>query len=345
MTPTTKRSPAARHRKRNTPVPAANVDPSLARLDDPSLDRFRPRNLDLERRYVSRKLANGLSDIDVLSAYWERRTDGHPQNVGLMGETQCGKTMLVEVMAFVLARRLGLSKPLPVFTLSGSSAITDHDIFGQYRPVEVAGVEQLVWMEGIVAMACRVGGILYLDEVNAMQGNVTAALHPVLDHRRQFVNLRKPVTDGFGGHAPEVVSVSPHLWCVSTCNPGYAGMAKMNAAFANRFQWLLWGYDRKVESRLVPSTSVRLVGDALRMAKDQRVLSTPVGTSALMRLADDIRDFGVDFAIQAFLGQFAAINEQSKVEAILNDRSLIPMLKAEWEQNEQNNETTTAGES
>jgi hypothetical protein len=314
---------------RKSPVTKVPASPTDHPLVDEQLDRFRPTRPNLVRSYVSRTLPGGLSDIDVLTTYWRRRTNGHPLNVGLVGDTQSGKTMLVEVLAHKLANELGLAKPLPVFTLSGSSAITDHDLFGQYRPTVVDGEERLVWMEGIVALACRVGGILYLDEINALPGNVTAALHPVLDDRRQFVNIRKPVPDGHGGYAPEVVSVSPDLWCVCTYNPGYAGMGKTNEAFANRFQWLPWDYDEAVEKKLVKSPGVRVLGQALRNARAVRAVNTPVGTSALERLVDDLCQFGVDYALWAFLGQFNSAAERAKVESIIEEMSVRAILESE----------------
>ena len=314
---------------RKSPVTTVPASPTDHPLDDELLDRFRPQRPGLVRDYVSRTLPGGVSDIDVLTSYWERRPNGHSLNVGLVGDTQSGKTMLVEVMAHVLAGKLGLAKPLPIFTLSGSSAITDHDLFGQYRPTVVDGDERLVWMEGLVALACRVGGILYLDEINALPGNVTAALHPVLDDRRQFVNIRKPVPDGHGGYTPEVVAVSPDLWCVCTYNPGYAGMGRTNEAFSNRFQWLPWDYDETVEKKLVKSPGVRVLGQSLRNARAVRAVNTPVGTSALQRLVDDLRQFGVDYALWAFLGQFNSAAERNKVEAIIEEMSVRAILESE----------------
>ena len=319
---------------RKTPAPKPSIERTEHPLDDPSLDRFRPQRPQLIREYVSRSLPGGLTDIEALTAYWDRRTNGHPQNVGLVGDTQSGKTMLVEVMAHVLAERLGLAKPLPVFTLSGSSAITDHDLFGQYRPVVVHGAEQLVWMEGVVALACRVGGILYLDEINAIPGNVTAALHPVLDDRRQFVNIRKPVPDGHGGYAPEVVKVSTDLWCVCTYNPGYSGMGRTNEAFANRFQWLQWDYDDAVEKKLVKSPAIRVLAQALRNARALRAIHTPIGTSALQRLETDLHTFGVEYALWAFLGQFTSPADRNKVESIIYERSVKAMLDVEFKPTE-----------
>lgn len=302
----------------------------ITSLDDPSLDAYRPSRPNLLKKYIRRTLPGGKTDVDVLLDYWSDRDDnGYSINVGLVGDTQSGKTMLVEVMAYEVAKRMGLSKPVPVFTLSGSSAITDHDLFGQPRPA-VDGSDRLIWMEGIVAKAARVGGILYVDEANAMSGNVTAALHPLFDDRRQFVNIRKPVPDGHGGYQPEVVQANKNLWVVCTYNPGYAGMSKTNEAFANRFAWLEWGYDPAVEAQLIKSPAVLLLGQALRLARETRAITTPVGTSALQRLERDLVRLSVDYALWAFTGQFTSKTEKTKVEAIILDRGIRGMLEAEF---------------
>ncbi len=192
---------------RETPAAKPSIDRTEHPLDDPALDRFGPQRPHLIRDYVFRSLPGGFTDIEALTAYWYRRTSGYLQNAGLVGHTHSGKTMLMEVIAHVLAERLGPAKPLPFFTLSGSSTITDHDLFGQYRPFVLNGMEQLFRMEGVRALACRVGGIFLLNEINAIPGNVTATMHPVLDDRRRFVNIREPVPGGHGGGAPDVVKV------------------------------------------------------------------------------------------------------------------------------------------
>jgi MoxR-like ATPase len=309
-------------------VPVQPVRSLPTSLDDPSLDRYRPSRSNILRQYVSRDLPGGKTDIDVMLSYWKRRDKrGYSNNVGLVGDTQSGKTMLVEVMAHVISQHMGLTKPLPVFTLSGDSAITDHDLFGQYRP-NANG--DLVWMEGIVSLAAHVGGILYLDEINAMPGNVTSALHPVTDDRRQFVNIRRPMQDEHGNYTPEVVNVNPNLWILCTYNPGYAGMSKTNEAFANRFRWLPWDYDEEVERKLIKSPTVRLLGQALRLARETRAITTPVGTSALQRLEEDLTYLEVDYALWAFMGQFTSKAEKAKVDAIITDRSIRAMLEAEY---------------
>lgn len=301
----------------------------ITSLDDPALDRWRPQRPKLVKSYVSRELPGGLKDTDVMMNYWrDDRIDGYAPNIGLVGDTQSGKTMLVEVLAHLVAQEMGLSKPLPIFLLAGNSAITDHDMFGQYRPDDTG---QLVWMEGVVALAARVGGILYLDEINAMPGNVTAALHPLTDDRHQFVNIRKPVDDGHGGRMPEVVKASTDLWIISTYNPGYSGMSKANEAFLARFRWLQWNYDAEVEKKLIKSPSIKLFGQALRTARETRAISTPIGTSALQRLERDVAMFGVDFALWSFCGQFTSKAERTVVETLIEDRSIRVMLSTEVE--------------
>lgn len=315
-----------------TPVPTASPTVVVSKtpitsLDDPALDRFRPSRKNLLKSYISRTLPGGVKDTDAMLNYWRDRTDEYPTSVGLVGDTQSGKTMLVEVMAHIIGSELDLTKPIPVFTLSGTSAISDHDMMGQYRPDETG---DLVWMEGIVALAARLGGILYLDEVNAMPGNVTAGLHPLLDDRHQIVNVRKPIDDGHGGKMPEVIYANKNLWVVATYNPGYAGMSKPNEALLARIAWMPWDYDEEVEKRLIKSPGVRLLGQVLRSARESRSIVTPIGTSALQRLERDIKLMGVEFGLWAFCGRFTSKNERAVVNTLIEDRSIRVLLNSEF---------------
>ena len=46
---------------------------------------------------------------------------------------------------------------------------------------------------------------------------------------------------------PEVTTASLDLWIIGTLNEGVPGMGKMNEAFINRFEHIVWGYDTEVE--------------------------------------------------------------------------------------------------
>ena len=325
-------TPAAKQVSSAPAAPAGAIDfDSITDLDDPRLDPFRP-DPSVVKGYIGRKILNGQQDVDFLLTFHSNvDKDGKPKardNVMLVGDTQAGKTMLVNVLAVKAAQAMGLKKPLPVFTLSGSSGVTDFDLFGQPTAYSGAdGIERLVWLHGVVDLAARLGGILYLDEVNMMGERVTSSLHPLCDYRRTFVNRQKAVESG-GIFLPEQVKASEDLWIVGTINPGYKGAGALQEAFTNRFVWIPWTYDDAVEKKLIPSAAVRLFGQALREARAARAINTPIGTAALSRLCEHIDTHGVETAFWMIQSMFTQ-NEKGKVEAIIEDRSILTMVKDE----------------
>jgi len=308
-----------------TPTTTLTVTGEEARhltIDDERLDVLRPNPL-LAQSYVSRTMPNGKTDVDYLLECWERR-----ENVLLVGDTQGGKTMLVNVLAIAIGERMGLGKPVPVFTLSASNGITDYDLFGQptsWTDPET-GIEHIVWLPGIVDMVARVGGILYLDEVNMMPERVTSSLHPLTDWRRTFTNRAKAVKVPGDGFMPETVVADGNLWIVGTMNPNYRGAGQLNEAFANRFRHLDWSYDAAVERRLVPNEAVRTLGDALRQARATGHIRTPVGTAALMRVSEDASRDGVDMALFTLTSMFTA-DEKPVVDEIIESRTFKALIQ------------------
>jgi len=297
---------------------------------DPRLDRWRP-DPSVVQRYISRKV-HGMRDVDLLLAMRRsmRTPEGFAANIGLVGETQSGKTMLVQVLAVLAAQEDGLPKPYPVFTLSGSTGVSSYDLFGQSAAITVPEGERIVWMEGIVSLASRCGGILYTDEINAMAPSQVTALHSITDDRRTFVNYQKAVPNGLGGFEPDVVQAQKSLWIIATINPSeYRGTQGLPEAFRNRFTWFPWDYDEDVEKRLIPSPTVRLLGQSVRSAREARTLQTPVGTSALMRFNEQVALFGVKIATHSFMGNFNP-TERDKVQAILDDRGITDLLEQEY---------------
>lgn len=306
-----------------------DANPITDPMDD-RLDQYRP-NARVVKEYISRTIAGtDLTDVELLKHYYERRdADGYAPNIMLVGDTQSGKTMLVQVMAVLIAKDRGYPKPLPVFTLSGSSGVTDFDLFGQPTSyTDENGRERLVWLPGVLDLAARVESVLYLDESNMMAERVTSSIHPVTDDRRMFVNRAKAVLIN-GSFMPEQVKVNPRTWIVGTYNPGYRGAGAHNEAFANRFRHLPWDYDVNVERKLIGSPVVLLLGEALREARSQRAISTPVGTTALQRLREDAATIGPKVALWAFLGLFGPL-ERPRVEAIIKDRSIEMLLTEEF---------------
>jgi MoxR-like ATPase len=302
------------------------VPGNITDSDDPRLDPWRPDAAILDT-YIGRTMMNGMTDTEFLLSFWERR-----ENVVLVGDTQSGKTMLIEVLAVLAGRKLG-RRPLPVFTLSGSSGISNYEIFGQTTAyTEEDGTERLVFLRGTVDLAARVDhALLYLDELDHMTERVTSALHSVLDHRRVFVNHGRAVktlsADGGEVFAPEIVSLSEGLWIVSTVNPGYQGNS-LGWAVKNRFTHIPWSYDEAIEKVLVPLATVRLLGKALREARAKRVIQTPVGTTVLARTSHNVTAYGPQMALWMFVSTFPE-KEQAAVQAIITDRSITTLLADE----------------
>jgi hypothetical protein len=165
-----------------------------------------------------------------------------------------------------------------------------------------------------------------------MGERVTSSLFPLLDHRHHFINRNKPVLKG-GQFMPEAVTASLDLWIIATYNEGYRGMSDMNEAILNRFKHLMWDYDDAVESKLIKSPTVRLLGEALRTARKANKLRTPVGTSALQGLERDVAAFGAEMGLNVLVGLFKA-NERDVVSSIIEDRSIIVLLNEELKQAE-----------
>lgn len=297
----------------------------------PAFDAWRP-DPKIVKEYISRTLPGGMKDVDYMLHLRDMRDgNGYSPNVAFVGDTQSGKTMFVQVLAVLSAERDGMLKPYPVFTLNGEVGISNYDLFGQPSAVVIDGRETIVWCEGIVPLALKCGGFLYLDEWNAVAPAQATALHPVLDDRREFTNRQRalPIPGHPHGFMPETVKAHPNTWVISTINPGYKGTQSMAEASTNRFRWMPWDYDNDVEAKLVPSATIRSFGVALREARAQRTLTLPVGTSALRRLNEDCATFGVDNALWSFTAMFPPA-ERERVMAVAEDRGFVDLLKAEY---------------
>lgn len=296
--------------------------------DHPFYDRYRPGESVL-KQYKSRENVFGseLTDIDYLLWWWNQRENGYSVPVALSGDTQAGKTMFFRRLCFAIAQSMGLEKPVPLFTLMGSNAITDHDLFGTVRTDPSTG--RPVFMRGIVQTAVEAPVcLLNLDEPNAMAGSTQSSLFSILDDRHSFTNLRLPVRTDYG-YLPAVTTVSKGCWVVASWNPAYSGMNKVNEAFRARFKMIKWGYDTKLEDDILKSPTLRVLADALRNLRDKRVISTPIGMTDLLRLKAEAEKFGSAVALSSFLGTFQSSAEESAVSSALTDNSVHQMFFTE----------------
>lgn len=133
------------------------------------------------------------------------------------GPTSSGKTSAIEY----LCRRTGHR-----FIRINNHEHTDiQEYFGSYVSDPLTG--KLVYKDGLLVQALRLGHWLVLDELNLAPTDVLEALNRLLDDNRELVI---PETQ-------EVVRPHPHFMLFATQNPPgvYAGRKILSRAFRNRF--------------------------------------------------------------------------------------------------------------
>ena len=124
--------------------------------------------------------------------------------VMLKGPTGCGKTRVVEHMAWRLGR--------PLVTVACHDDLSASDLTGRFL---VRG-GQTVWQDGPLTLAARLGAICYLDEVVEARQDTVVVIHPLTDDRR-MLPLDK---------AGELVEAAPGFQLVISYNPGYQHVLK-----------------------------------------------------------------------------------------------------------------------
>jgi len=136
----------------------------------------------------------------------------------LMGEKGVGKNHLCLAIAQEFS--------LPVYDVSGSRNLTEYDLVGHY---EMIG-GKTIWVQGLLPIWCKYGGMLILDELSLARSSVLARIHPIFDFRRYLIVKE---------HRNERIDRHPHAFAITTLNPPkgeYLGTQHLNIAFLDRFQ-------------------------------------------------------------------------------------------------------------
>ena len=191
----------------------------------------------------------------------------------LKGPTGCGKTRFVAHMAYQLK--------LPLITVACHEDLTASDLIGRYLLQDDA----LIWNDGPMTAAVRMGAILYLDELVEARKDTTVAIHPLTDHRRSL-SIDKLAT---------VLKAPPEFMLVVSYNPGYQSIRKeMKPSTRQRFVALQFDYPAPdieaaiihQESGVDPSTAQLLSQLAINIrALSERGLESGVSTRLLVHAA------------------------------------------------------------
>jgi hypothetical protein len=238
---------------------------------------------ELATRYVHRKLAGGVEDFEVFDF-----ARSHNINVLIYGPTGPGKTTAVEAWA--------AQNDLRMATVSGNAALEPGHLLGKFVSDGNGG---FAWIDGPVTDVVRNGGVLLLDEFNFISPKIYTALYALLDHHG------------------EVIEAHPDLTIFATMNPDYIGTTPLNFAMRNRFDIQIpWGYDEKVESKLISSKSLLKLATQLRKEADKGAYDTPISTNMLIEFEDIVKGLNYDFAVENFVAHFS-LEEQASVRLVM----------------------------
>lgn len=151
--------------------------------------------------------------------------------VMLKGPTGCGKSRLIEYMAWKLER--------PLVTVACNEDMTASDLVGRFL-LDATGTR---WQDGPLTVAARIGAICYLDEVVEARQDTTVVIHPLTDHRRVLPLDKKG----------EQLAAHPDFQLVISYNPGYQSLMKdLKQSTKQRFGALDLDYPQaEIEAEIV----------------------------------------------------------------------------------------------
>lgn len=208
------------------------------------------------------------NEVTLFEAAWSQKVP-----ILLKGPTGCGKTRFVTHMAHKLN--------LPLITVSCHEDLSASDLIGRY----VIQNDEVLWSDGPMTAAVRMGGILYLDEVVEARKDTIVAIHPLSDHRRTLM-IEKLAS---------VLEAPDNFLLVISYNPGYQSLLKeLKPSTRQRFASIAFDYPSpdleaniiQQETGLEQSTAEKLANLAARIRKlTHRGLEEGASTRLLLHTA------------------------------------------------------------
>lgn len=180
-------------------------------------------------------------------------------SLGLQGHTGTGKTEL----ALFLADRLNL----PIYIVKIHARMNPQDLEGSYVLDAENGHAVTRKEYGPAAKAYLNGGILLLDEFDKASGELTSAMHLLVEGKPWPLEMFK-----------ETIHKHAQCYCIGTANTygsghdeRYITSNQMDSAFLSRFMWLETQYpnvvqESKILEKFAPRLPLHLRNDAIKLA-------------------------------------------------------------------------------
>lgn len=248
--------------------------------------------------YIQRNLCNGDKDINTFQDVYNKRPEGHPQNVLLVGPTGSGKTHAIKKVAEELQK--------PMIRVNLNRMTTVEDFVGQWTPANNSGFK---WQDGVLPRLMKSGGILVLDEINAAPPEILFVLHSALDFREITITQKNG----------EYIQAHPDFWVIACMNPDYTGTQRLNEALKDRFELVFnYRYERKIEKKLVSNSKLLDVAKKLRKMYESptQEIRTPVSTRMLKQFERNEKHYGYKIAVESFVNKFEQEEKSAVREAV-----------------------------
>lgn len=258
--------------------------------------------------YINRRVhmnsSDPVMDFDVFDQALVTR-----HNVVLFGPTGSSKTSAV--YAWAAARKM----PLALIACNGSS--DPFVMFGGLRPQADGSFRT---MPTDVYYVLRYGGVVMLDEFNAMPPKIGSVYHSPLDMRRMVtIDQYQGCTDldEMGNLIVPTFKCHKNTLFIAAFNPGYTGMYALNEATFNRFAIKMpWPYDPEIERQIVISDELVTFAEAVRRQGEAGTIVTPVPTNILTEFETFAQSLGIRFAAENLLATFSTDEREGVRKAL-----------------------------